>query len=143
MDGVLERLERDWLAARKTKSFRQLGEILKICSKHCADEKGIKRLGKWVEFLEENVNNIPLKDLSKILSNINYARSTIAKARASSPGDAANGKYLSSELTALYRRTAARTLNNPMVRNLKNDQSEAFDDTDLALERRTDSLDLE
>lgn len=142
MNGVLERLERDWLAASKQQRFKALGEIIKICAKHCADEKGIKRLNKWVEFLEGRVNDIPLSDLSKILSNINYARSIIAKAGTRDIGNT-SGKFLSGELTALHRRAAARTLNNAMVRNLKNDQSEAFDDTDLALERRVNGLDLE
>lgn len=143
MDGVLERLERDWLLASKQKRFKALGEILRICAKHCPGEKAIKRLNKWVEFLEGNVDNIPLKDLSKILSNINYARSIIAKARTESSGDSASGKYLSGTLTAVHRRAAARTLDNVMVANLKNDQSEIGDDTDLASERRADRLDLE
>lgn len=139
---VLARLEKDWLAARKKKRFKELGEILKICAKHCADDKGIKRLNKWVEFLESSVNDIPLSDLSKILSIINYARTIIDKAGTGHAGES-SGQYLTGTLTANARRSASRTLNNPMVRNLKNDHSEIGDDTDLSLERRSNRMDTE
>lgn len=139
---LFQRLERDWREAFKIKKYKDLGIIIRICAKNCGDEKSLKKLNKWVAFIQGSIDNIPLKDLARVLSDINYAISTLAKARRVAPGES-SGKYLSGELTALHRRAAARTLNNAMVANLKNDQLALGDDTDLAAELRSGSMDLE
>lgn len=141
MNAILKRLERDWnLASGKKKNYRALATIVRLWAQNVENDRdAIRKLGKYVAAIEENLSEIPLKELGECLRAIKYARRILHSAAIADTGRP--GRNFTAKLSASDKRRASRTLNHVMVKNLKNAQLAVVDDYDFAAELRDDMLD--
>lgn len=137
---LLKRLEREWGKALRDKpKFMDLAIIIRLFSDNC-DEPHWNKLKKYIEYLESQINNIPLTQLSQVVAALKHAKKRLNRSTAgTNPG----GGALNARISAPDRRRATRTLNHSMVKALRAHQLANPDLSDSLNEPSDDELDTE